>query len=375
MTSSATVIIDPSVIPSVSIATGIGDVVCAGTLLTITAAPVNGGTAPVYSWTLNGIPVSVSGSAYTYLPSDGDHVNVVLTSSAPCAVPASVSSSLSLSVFPYGAPAVNISATPADTVCAGTLVHYTSTYTFGGTAPELTWVVNTSIMGSGSTFLYTPANHDHITCILGSNYHCRTADSGTSNTINAQVMAPTTPNVFVTAHPGATISTGDLVTMTTSVTGGGVAPYYQWYVNGVPVPGAVFSTFPNGLFADNDSVSCTVTTAGVCYGYKGSGYAKIHITHVGISQVIAAGSDIRLVPNPNSGTFTVKGTLGSVSDEEVMLVVTDMLGEVVYSSRVTAQNGVLNEQVLLNNNLANGMYLLNVRSGNETAVFHFVMEK
>jgi len=375
MVSSATVIIDPTVVPALSISTGVGDIVCAGNLITITATAVNGGATPIYSWSLNGIPVPVSGSSYTYIPSDGDHVSLVLASSAPCPSPATVSSSLSLSVLANGAPGAHISISPNDTVCQGSLVELTATSTFGGTAPSFSWVVNSSIMGSGTSFSYIPLNHDAISCILSSNYQCRTADSGTSNTINMQVQAAINPTVFVTANPNATISPGEAVNFTTSIDNGGPDPSYQWYVNGLPVSGADFSSYYNSNPADGDSVSCVVTSNGICSGLTGSGFTKIHITRVGVQQVISVGNDIRLVPNPNKGVFTVKGTLGSPGYEEVTLMVTDMLGQVVYSNTVTAQNGILNEPVLLNNNLANGMYLLNVHSGGENAVFHFVIEK
>ena len=52
-----------------------------------------------------------------------------------------------------------------------------------------------------------------------------------------------------------------------------------------------------------------------------------------------------------------------------------MLGQVIYKQNATTQNGSLNEQISLSNSLANGMYLLNVSSGTEHKVFHFVIEK
>lgn len=81
------------------------------------------------------------------------------------------------------------------------------------------------------------------------------------------------------------------------------------------------------------------------------------------------------MPNPNKGEFTLKGTLGAKNDDVVTLEVTNMLGQVVYTSKVMTRGGSINEHIKLSNTLANGMYLLNVRSGNALSVFHMVIEQ
>jgi hypothetical protein len=52
-----------------------------------------------------------------------------------------------------------------------------------------------------------------------------------------------------------------------------------------------------------------------------------------------------------------------------------MLGQSVYFNKVSTNNGTINEHIKLSNTLANGMYLLNVRSGETTNVFHIVIEQ
>jgi uncharacterized protein YjdB len=99
------------------------------------------------------------------------------------------------------------------------------------------------------------------------------------------------------------------------------------------------------------------------------------ITNVTPVIVSAVPASINVLPNPNMGTFAVKGTMGSMQDEEVTLEVTDVLGQVIYKDKVIAKGGRLNETLNLGNTLANGMYNLNVRSGKENKVFHFVIEK
>ena len=85
--------------------------------------------------------------------------------------------------------------------------------------------------------------------------------------------------------------------------------------------------------------------------------------------------DVRVVPNPNNGAFTIKGTLGTLSDEEVSLEVTDVLGQVIYSNKVMVHGGKISEALTLSNTLANGMYILNMHTGSADKTFHFVVEK
>jgi hypothetical protein len=95
----------------------------------------------------------------------------------------------------------------------------------------------------------------------------------------------------------------------------------------------------------------------------------------GVGTTSISMGDIRLVPNPNNGAFTVSGTLGSAADADLTLEITNMLGQVVYSGTAKARGGNLNERVQLSSGLANGMYLLNISNGNDRKVFHFVLKQ
>jgi len=373
MSGTATISISPAVSPAVTISTGSGDTVCSGTLTTFTAMAVNGGTSAVYQWKVNGT-VTGSGSSYSYIPVNGDVVSVMLTSSATCAMPASASANVSMTVNSAQLPDVTVAATPGIDVCQATTVHFTATPIYGGTAPTYSWILNGVNSGTGTTFSYVPLNGDVVYCIMTSNYHCRLANSASSTHMTMQVDLPVSPIVSITATPGLSIASGQTVMLSAAVTSGGSAPTYQWFINGVAQTGATMPTYASNTFANGDSVSCEVTSSGGCAGITGSSYAIIHVSTTGVNQVTLAGSDIKLIPNPNKGVFAIKGTLGTTNDEEVGVEVTDMLGQVVYNSKVTAHNGVLNETIQLRT-LANGMYLVNLHSGAENKVFHIVIER
>ncbi len=84
MSGTAVITINPLLPVSVSIASS-ANPVSAGTSVTFTATPVNGGVSPAYAWYKNASLVyGETGSLYTYQPADGDQVYVELTSDAAC---------------------------------------------------------------------------------------------------------------------------------------------------------------------------------------------------------------------------------------------------------------------------------------------------
>jgi hypothetical protein len=106
-----------------------------------------------------------------------------------------------------------------------------------------------------------------------------------------------------------------------------------------------------------------------------SGGITVRIIPVGVRHITAGGNTFTLAPNPNKGSFTIGGTLKDQTDASVEVSVTDMLGQSVFRQMAEVHNGILNQQVNLGSNIANGMYLVNITYGEERVVYHVVVDK
>ncbi len=191
------------------------------------------------------------------------------------------------------------------------------------------------------------------------------------------VEALATPDITLRAYPGTGVGVWKIDSMKVFISsGGGPNPTYQWLVNGHAITGATSQTFTRYELFNNDVVSCQVTGSGPCGGLATTQSLVISLENENVGVATVSGSsDIRLVPNPNKGAFTVKGTLTSTVDQEASIEITNMLGQNVYSGKVMTQGGNVDQHIQLGSNLPNGMYLLNLRAGTENIVFHFVIEQ
>ena len=112
--------------------------------------------------------------------------------------------------------------------------------------------------------------------------------------------------------------------------------------------------------------------ANITHTVSNNGVVSTSITPIVVN---AIPMEAQVIPNPNKGTFVVKGTTGTTTDEEVTLEITDVLGQVIYQSKVIANEGRINEAISLSSTLTNGMYMLKLQTGNGSKVFHLMIEK
>ena len=365
--------ITPLLSPSVTIST-LHDTVCAGTLVTFNTAPVNGGTHPTFHWKVNS-GYTDTGSTYTLMPVNGDMVKCIIISNYPCPSPDStISDTITLRVNPVSHPTLSI-LTSLDTVCAGSAVVFVASADSAGTPPLYNWRVNGSGVSTSRTITYSPSATDIISCTLISTAVCSTPDTIT-DTAHLLVNPVNIDTVTITEVPGTTLYYGESVTFTAHPNHGGASPLYQWQVNGISVA-ATGSSYTTDTLTNGASVTCIVTGDEACLLHTSDVSAPtiITISNLSVPTINGANGTVTIQPNPNSGSFTVKGQFDGGNSNNATITVTDMLGKIIDVSNIPVTNGAMNSAISLNSGLASGMYLITISYDGYTTNMHFVIAK
>ncbi len=262
-----TVDILPLVTPSVSISVNPGTTTCAGTPVTFTANGTNGGTAPVYTWQVNGITTGASGTTFTTSSLNHlDKVRAVLTSNANCVSPPSANSNqITITVNPVVNPSVTIAANPAGPVCEGTNISISATPSGGGASPVYSWFVNGQPAGTGANVFSSSVFNDGdiVTLQMASSAICAAPTSVNSNQIVLDILPLLTPAASISVTPSFPVCEGEEVTFNAVLANEGSSPNIQWQVNGVTVAGGSTS-FVTSTLNDGDWVRVRLTSNATC---------------------------------------------------------------------------------------------------------------
>ncbi len=265
-----TITVTTSVTPSVSIALTSGsNPGCAGSSLTFTATPTNGGTTPAYQWKVDGNDVGTNSSTYsTSSLVSGEVVTCVMTSNDGCANPTTATSNaITVTVNPVLVPTIIITLTSGSNPgCAGSSLTFSATISNGGSSPSYQWTVNGANVGTNSSTFTTSTltNNQIVSCDLTSNANCASPTLVASNAIQVGVNANVAPSVSIAITSGSNPGcAGTSVEFTASPVNGGATPAYQWKVNGSNV-GTNSDTYTSSILDNGDVVTCVMTSSATC---------------------------------------------------------------------------------------------------------------
>ncbi len=186
-----TMTVNPDLPVSISI-TSSANPYCAGSSVTFTATPNNGGTPPSCQWKVNGIGVGPDNQVYSYFPNNGDVVTCVLNSNIACPIGNPATSNAITMIVNSNLPAGVSITTTSNPFCPGLSVTFTATPSNGGLNPAYQWKVNGNNVGiNSSTYTYNPVNNDSIRCVMTSNLSCVTGNPASSaKIIMSGTLAP-----------------------------------------------------------------------------------------------------------------------------------------------------------------------------------------
>jgi len=249
--------ISNNIAPDVTISVVPAGSVCDGDSLSFSLVLTGGGLTPVITWRVNGIPNGVSGNVFTSTTlNNNDVVDVVLESSAFCALPLSdTSNKIIAEIDPLLLPFAFISANPPGQFCDGTEITYSASVNNEGLNPGYNWLLNGVTVGTNNDTLISAdfLNGDTLQLLLTSSERCLAFNPALSNTIIIDRLPPLEP---VIAGPDE-VCEGKEITVEVQGSGGNGGPYYFDWDQGLG-QGTTFT------FVPSQTATYTVTISDSC---------------------------------------------------------------------------------------------------------------
>ena len=95
-------------------------------------------------------------------------------------------------------------------------------------------------------------------------------------------------------------------------------------------------------------------------------------SNVGVTQVSALLSDISLFPNPNAGTFAIRGSV--TNNNPVTYSVTNLVGQVIATGSIIPDNYQLGKTIGMGA-ISEGIYLLRLMQDGQSKIIRFSVDK
>jgi hypothetical protein len=320
-----TLTLTPTVQPAITVTSDFGDTICLNTNVTFHATAVNGGTNPQYQWKRNNVNVSNTATYIGTVLHDGDVIVCVLNSNATCAVPRrDTSDAITMTV--HSLPAADISG--SHVVCAGD----TTVLTAAPAGAAYQW----SDASTASSIAVSSAGDYRLTV---------TDQTGCSAATGITVSSSSSQQATIT-QIGDSLYTGS-------------SQFYQWYYNGTIIAGATGSSVPVGhsgfyQVSTIDADGCRSTS-------------DIDTLILAGIRDIALISDMKLYPNPSTGTFTMTWSDATARD----ITITDAIGNMIAEDKSII---ALNKQYNMSN-VAAGIYYVQVSQGTLTKTAKLIITK
>lgn len=150
----------------------------------------------------------------------------------------------------------------------------------------------------------------------------------------------------------------------TTIAGTGVAGYSG---DGGPATAAKMD-FPMAIAIDN---------ANNLYisDYQNWVVRKVTASSTKVDDKTSQNISLSLYPNPNLGSFYVRGIMPFIKNSVVNVCIPNLTGQIVYHSTALVLHGIITHKVELDNNLPNGVYLIQVFNEHQKGTQSFSLIK
>ncbi len=211
-------------------------------------------------------------------------------------------------------PTAGFTGTPLNSCTAPLTVTFTD-QTFGATT---SWAWDIDNNGTTDYVTQSPS-HTYLTAgtysvrLIASNVN----GSDTITKLNYITVGSVVPSVTAAVTTGSnTICGGTSVTFTAAPVNGGAVPVYRWYLNGVLIPGATNAAYTSSTLANNDVITCGITSNAPCASPATAVSTGITMTvtpaaATSISIALASGSNTVCIGTPVTFNETSNNVGGS----------------------------------------------------------------
>ncbi|MEJ7611583.1 MAG: hypothetical protein WKF88_10440 [Ferruginibacter sp.] len=307
--------------------------------LTFGAAPATGVFSPLtdlFTDAAGTIPDTGTAVSHVYAAPAATTTYTGVVSTATCAAGSSTTT-ITVNTVAGGTPTVanaggctngNTSFTVTGLTGGPNFTYVWEVSTDGGTS--YTTVTNGGGVSGATTATLTIANP--TASMAGNLYRVKVTGAGcagtTTLTSNAATLTTVSAPVVVTSvAPTTSVMPGTTTTLTAAVSGTNGTVTYQWFRNGVAVPGAT----SNMLVVGVDGLGTYTVRVS-----DANGCSAVSSTPLEISISAAASNNFFIYPSPNNGVFQVRyynATATATSTDAAMINVFDAKGTRVYTQR------------------------------------------
>ncbi|MCB0696028.1 MAG: T9SS type A sorting domain-containing protein, partial [Chitinophagaceae bacterium] len=186
---SITVHINP--VPFVVILANPADSICQGDPVVFTALPNNYGGTPNYQWKVNAQSKGTGSTFNTSTLNNGDVILCEMTEHTKCSAPyKDESNDITMTVLPWLAPSVTISANPTHPLDEYEYVTFTAVTTNAGNNPQYQWKRNGKDVLGAKSYKWsanTLSDNDSISVEIISDYKCPQPTNAVSNYVRVKM--------------------------------------------------------------------------------------------------------------------------------------------------------------------------------------------